>query len=91
MLAGSRSDGTPGLILWCSAVASRSMSDELRNKIGEVASGPKRVRTDAGEVEAQDVAAMIEADKYLSAKAASTGTNKRRGLRFNKLLPPGTI
>jgi hypothetical protein len=67
------------------------MSDELRDKISEVASGPKRVRTDAGEVEAQDVAAMIEADKYLSAKAASASTNKRRGLRFNKLLPPGTI
>ena len=67
------------------------MSDELRQKIEETASGPKRVRTDAGEVEAQDVAAMIEADKYLAAKAASTGTNKRRGLRFNKLIPPGTI
>jgi hypothetical protein len=67
------------------------MSDELRNKIAETASGPKRVRTDAGEVESQDVAAMIEADKYLSSKAASAGTNKRRGLRFNKLTPPGTI
>jgi hypothetical protein len=65
------------------------MSDELRDKIGEVASGPKRVRTDAGEVEAQDVASMIEADKYLSAKTAST--TKTRGLRFNKLLPPGTF
>jgi hypothetical protein len=67
------------------------MSDELRQKIEETAGGPKRVRTDAGEVESQDVAAMIEADKYLAAKAASAGTNKRRGLRFNKLLPPGTI
>jgi hypothetical protein len=67
------------------------MSDELRDKIAETASGPKRVRTDAGEVESQDVAAMIEADKYLSAKAASSGANTRRGLRFNKLLPPGTI
>jgi hypothetical protein len=67
------------------------MSDELRQKIEETASSPKRVRTDAGEVESQDVAAMIEADKYLSAKAASAGTNKRRGLRFNKLIPPGTI
>lgn len=67
------------------------MSDELRDKIGEVAAGPKRVRTDAGEVEAQDLASMIEADKYLSAKNAAGGTsNTRRGLRFNKLLPPGT-
>jgi hypothetical protein len=68
------------------------MSDELRQKIEETAGGPKRVRTDAGEVESQDVAAMIEADKYLSGKAAITGAGKtRRGLRFNKLIPPGTI
>lgn len=64
------------------------MSDELRDKIAETASGPKRVRTDAGEVEAQDLASMIEADKYLSAKAAAS--SKSRGLRFNKLIPPGT-
>lgn len=66
------------------------MSDELRDKIAETATGPKRVRTDAGEVEAQDLASMIEADKYLAARAASTGSNTRRGLRFNKLIPPGT-
>lgn len=66
------------------------MSDELRQKIAETASGPKRVRTDAGEVEAQDVSALIEADKYLSARQASSGSgNTRRGLRFNKLIPPG--
>jgi len=40
-------------------------------------------------VEAQDLASMIEADKYLSAKTAAT--TKNRGLRFNKLLPPGTF
>lgn len=68
------------------------MSDELRDKIAETASSPARVRTDAGEVESQDLAAMIEADKYLSARAATnSGTNTRRGLRFNKLIPPGTI
>jgi len=65
------------------------MSDQLRDKIAETASGPKRVRTDAGEVEAQDIASIIEADKYLSAKAAVQ--SKTRGLRFNKLLPPGTF
>lgn len=64
------------------------MSDELRDKIAEVAAGPKRVRTDAGEVESQDLAAMVEADKYLTAKTAAQ--SKFRGLRLNKLLPPGT-
>jgi hypothetical protein len=64
------------------------MSDELRQKIEENASGPKRVRTDAGEVEGQDLRWQIEADKYLSAKRAVQ--SKSRGLRFNKLLPPST-
>jgi hypothetical protein len=65
------------------------MADELSDKIAETASGPKRVRTDAGEVESQDVNAMIDADKYLAAKAALK--SKTRGLRFNKLLPPGSF
>jgi hypothetical protein len=34
---------------------------------------------------------MIEADKYLSGKSAvsQTSTRKNRGLRFNRLIPPG--
>ena len=67
------------------------MSDELANKIDTVAQGPKRVRTDAGEVEAQSLADMIEADKYLAARAATAATNTHRGLRFNKLIPPGSV
>lgn len=68
------------------------MSDDVSNKLAEAAVGPKRVRTDAGEVEAHDLDQIIEADKYLASKAAVNGTNNtRRGLRFNKLIPPGTI
>jgi len=75
------------------SVSVADMSDELRDKISETAQGPRRVRTDAGEVEAQSLADMIEADKYLSGKNAATSSanNTRRGLRFNKLIPPGTI
>lgn len=65
------------------------MSDEIRDAIESTAKGPKRVRTDAGEVESQDIEQQIAADKYLSAKAAAS--TKSRGLRFNKILPPGTI
>lgn len=65
------------------------MSDELRDAIESTAKGPKRVRTDAGEVESQDIEQQIAADKYLSAKAAASTSS--RGLRFNKLIPPGTI
>ena len=68
------------------------MGDELREAIEQTATGPKRVRTDAGEVEAQDISQQIEADKYLSARSAVSGaTNRHRGLRFSKLIPPGTI
>ena len=66
------------------------MSDELANKIDSVAQGPKRVRTDAGEVESQSLADMIEADKYLAGRNATAAGNAHRGLRFNKLIPPGT-
>ena len=64
------------------------MSDELASKIDTVAQGPKRVRTDAGEVESQSLPDMIEADKYLASRNAPAAAH--RGLRFNKLIPPGT-
>lgn len=64
------------------------MSDEVRDAIKSTATGPKRVRTDAGEVESQDIEQQIAADKYLAAKAAMQ--TKGRGLRINRLLPPGT-
>jgi hypothetical protein len=63
------------------------MSDEIRDAIESTAKGPARVRTDAGEVEAQDITKQIEADKYLAAKAAASTT--RRGLRFNQIIPNG--
>ena len=65
------------------------MSDEIRNAIKSTAQGPKRVRTDAGEVESQDIEQQIAADKYLAAKAAASTAS--RGLRFNRIIPPGTI
>jgi len=69
------------------------MSDELANKIDSTAQGPKRVRTDAGEVEAHSLADMIEADKYLASRDAvsESSTRTHRGLRFNVLKPPGTV
>lgn len=69
------------------------MSDEISDKISSTAQGPKRVRTDAGEVESHDLESMIAADKYLAGKSAvaSTQSNTRRGLRFNKLIPPGSL
>lgn len=69
------------------------MPDQLRTQIDTTAQNPRKVRTDAGEVESQNLKDMIEADKYLSGKNAvtSSSTRKNRGLRFNKLIPPGSI
>jgi hypothetical protein len=63
------------------------MSDEIEQQIRQTAAGPKRVRTDAGEVESQSIPDQIEADKYLAAKAAASTTT--RGLRFNQIVPGG--
>jgi hypothetical protein len=68
------------------------MPDDLLNQIDTTAQNPRRVRTDAGEVESQNLRDMIEADKYLSGKdsVSQSATRTRRGLRFNRLIPPGT-
>ncbi len=63
------------------------MSENLDDKIEEAARNPKRVRTDAGEVEQHDLSKMVEVDKYLASKKGAA--NKYRGLRFTKMNPPG--
>jgi hypothetical protein len=63
------------------------MSDELDETIRKNAEGPAKVAGDAGSVEQHSLAEQIDADKYLKAKEAAR--SKRRGLRFNKIVPPG--
>ena len=63
------------------------MADELEDKIRENASGPAKASGDAGSVEQHKLSEQIEADRYLASKQAAT--KKNRGLRFNKLVPPG--
>ncbi len=63
------------------------MTEELKDKIQENASGPKRARGDSGEIEQHDLKDQIEADRYLASKAAAK--NKTLGIRFAKLVPPG--
>ncbi len=64
------------------------MGEELQDKIQENAAGPAKVSGDAGSVEQHSLADQIAADRYLAAKDAAK--KKRRGLRFNKIVPPGT-
>ena len=64
------------------------MTESLENKIRENAEGPAKASGDAGSIEQHKLADQIDADRYLCSKDAAK--SKRRGLRFNKLVPPGT-
>ncbi len=65
------------------------MSNTVSDKIQESATGPKRVKGDSGEVEQHSLADQIAADKHLGAKAAVSG--RKLGIRFGRLIPPGTV
>lgn len=63
------------------------MSDDLKDAISENAKGPAKAAGDAGSIEQHKLTDQIAADKYLASKEAIK--SKRRGLHFNKLVPPG--
>lgn len=63
------------------------MSDDLKDAIRENAEGPAKATGDAGSIEQHKLTDQIAADKYLASKEATK--SKRRGLQFNKLVPPG--
>ena len=52
-------------------------------------SGPQSVSGDAGTVTSQSIPAQIQAANYLAGIAAAG--NRNRGLRFNRLIPDGTV
>ena len=60
---------------------------DLDDTIETIAEGPAEVSGDAGTVKQQPLPDVIAADEYLSGKTAAA--NRRRGLRFTKLIPPG--
>jgi hypothetical protein len=61
----------------------------LEDAIRENATGPAKAAGDAGSVEQHKLTEQIEADRYLASKEATR--QKSRGLKFNKLVPPGTV
>ncbi len=63
------------------------MAENLEDNIRENAQGPAKVNGDAGSVEQHKLSEQIAADKHLASKEAVT--QPKRGLRFNKLIPPG--
>ena len=64
------------------------MPDELDTTIRDNAQGPAKASGDAGSMEQHKLSDQIAADKYLASKDATK--SKRRGLVFNKFVPPGT-
>lgn len=63
------------------------VSDNLQETIRESAKAPAKASGDAGSVEQHKLTEQIAADKYLASKEAVR--RKKRGLHFNKLVPPG--
>lgn len=64
------------------------MAESIEDTIRKNAEGPAKAAGDAGSVEQHKLTDQIEADRYLAAKEAAR--TKRRGLVFNKFIPPGT-
>ena len=63
------------------------MPETLDDAIRQNAQGPAKAAGDSGSVEQHKLSEQIEADKYLASKDAAQ--SKRRGLAFNKIVPPG--
>ena len=68
------------------------MADEtdLTETIRENAQGPSSATNDQGTFSQHNLRDQIEADRHLKGTEAAK-SRPARGLRFNKLIPPGTI
>lgn len=64
------------------------MADDLDQTIRDNAQGPAKASGDSGSMEQHKLPDQIAADRYLRSKDAAK--SKSRGLRFSKLVPPGT-
>lgn len=64
------------------------MPEELEQSIRENAQQPAKAAGDSGSVEQHSLSEQIEADRYLQEKRAMK--SRRLGLRFTKIIPPGS-
>lgn len=62
------------------------MPDDLTNAIKENATAPAEASVDGQSVKQHPLRDQIEADRYVSSKAAA---RKRLGIRMTKVVPPG--
>lgn len=64
-----------------------SADNNLETIIRNNAEGPAKASGDSGSVEQHSLADQIEADRYLASKQAMS--QKRRGIRLSRIVPPG--
>lgn len=64
-----------------------AIPEDIDDAISLVARSPKRTKVKGTEVEEHDLQSLIEADRYIAAKNASS--KNHLGLRFVKITPPG--
>lgn len=73
-----------------SAAKGRCQSADTANAaLLQAISGPQHIQTDAGSVGQYGAADLIKAANYLAATCAAGSSH--RGLRFNRLIPDGTV
>jgi hypothetical protein len=64
-------------------------ADLITEALTEAIQGPRRVRSDAGEVEQHSLGDLIKAEQHALSQIAVS--NPRRGIRFARQIPPGAI
>jgi hypothetical protein len=62
---------------------------DLSETIAEEAVSPASSSSDGQASAGRSISELIEADQYLAAKAAAA--QRRRGIVFTQLIPPGTL
>ncbi len=65
-----------------------AIDDDIANKLKQNAQGPISVRGDSGEVTLPSLDDQIKADRYTKSNAAM---KSGKGMRFTKLIPPGSL
>lgn len=63
------------------------MATDLEDTISDAAQAPAQVEADGLKVSEHSLPDLIEADQYLAGKTAAT--RKHKGIRFNRISPPG--
>lgn len=82
--ASAPSDGADERVL-----STTPSNTDIENALREAAVAPASASNDAGSVSQHSLKDMIELDRYLASKQAVK--TKSRGLRVQRIIPPGTV